>query len=43
MVKGDSIDDHEVLQVVFVRRVITVPGNNVKGRVILVEVIQYRS
>lgn len=35
MVKGHTVDDHEVLQVVFVRCVVPVPGHNVERREIL--------
>lgn len=35
MIKCDSIDDHEVLEVVLVRVVVAMPGHNVKRRVIL--------
>lgn len=35
VVKGHTVDDHEVLQVVFVRRVVPVPGHHVERGEIL--------
>lgn len=35
MVEGHTVDNHEVLQVVFVRRVVTVPGDHIEWREIL--------
>lgn len=35
MIKCGSVDNHEILQVVLVRRIIPVPGYNVEGGVIL--------
>ena len=35
MIKADGIDGHEVGQVVLVRIVVAMPGNNIKWRVIL--------
>ena len=35
VVEGDGIDDHEVLEVVLVRRVVAVPGDHVERAVIL--------
>ena len=36
MIEGDCVNDAEVLQVVLVGDVVSVPGNNVEGRVVLV-------
>ena len=36
VIEGDGVDDAEVLEVVLVGGIVTVPGNHVEGRVILV-------
>ncbi len=36
MIKRDGVDDTEVLEVVLVRHVVAVPGDDIEGRVILV-------
>ena len=35
VVKGDCVDDAEVVEVVLVRGIIAMPGHHVKGRMIL--------
>lgn len=35
MIEGHTVDNHEVLQVVFVRCVVAVPGNHIEWRKIL--------
>jgi len=38
MIEGHRVDRHEVGQVVLVRCVVTVPGDDIKGRVILLTI-----
>lgn len=35
MIEGHTVDNHEVLQVVFVRCVVPMPGNHIEWRIIL--------
>lgn len=35
MIKGHTVDDHEVLQVVFVGSVVSVPCHHIEGREVL--------
>lgn len=35
MIEADRVDDHELSQIVFVRHVISMPGDHVERRVIL--------
>jgi hypothetical protein len=35
VVEGHTVDDHEVLQVVLVRRVVAVPADHVEWRIVL--------
>ena len=35
VVEGDAVDDHELLQLVLVRRVVAVPTDHVEGRKVL--------
>lgn len=35
MIKANRIDDHEIRQIVFVRNIISMPGDDIKARLIL--------